>query len=126
MQFLMMVKTSENSQGPMPEALMEAIERGRQDAVEQGHMLDTGGLAPTAASARVRLENGQVATIDGPFTEAKEVVGGFAFMEFSTQQAAIEGATWLMDLHKQHWPGWEGEVEVRQVFRAEGGKCPQH
>lgn len=122
MQFLMMVKAAEDS-GPPPQALMDAIERGRQQAVQNGTMLDTGGLAPTAHSSRIRLSNGQVSTIDGPFTEAKEVVGGFAFMEFPSKEAAIDGATWLMELHKQHWPGWQGEVEVRQVFRSDDG-CP--
>lgn len=120
MQFLMMVKAAENS-GPPPAALMEAIEAGRKEAVSAGRMLDSGGLAPTAGSTRVRLENGTVTLIDGPFTELKEVVGGYAFMEFESKDLAVEGATWLMELHRQHWPGWQGEVEVRQVFRKDCG-----
>jgi hypothetical protein len=120
MQFLMMVKSRENT-SPPPPALMEAIEAGRQDAVAAGAMLDTGGLAPTSHSTCVRVENGRVFPIDGPFTEAKEVVGGYAFMEFPTKDDAVQGATWLMELHRQHWPGWEGEVEVRQIFRGDCG-----
>jgi len=82
-------------------------------------MVASGGLAPTAVSTRVRLSRGQVAAIDGPFTEAKEVVGGYAVFELKSKKEAIEGALRFMELHKKHWPGWEGETEVRQVFGPE-------
>ncbi len=82
-------------------------------------MVESGGLAPTAVSTRVRLCRGQVTAIDGPFTEAKEVVGGYAVFELKSKKEAIEGALRFMELHKKHWPGWEGETEVRQVFGPE-------
>jgi hypothetical protein len=57
--------------------------------------------------------------LDGPFAEAKEVVGGFAQFEFKSKEEAIEAAVRFMELHKKHWPGWEGETEIRQVFGPE-------
>jgi hypothetical protein len=54
--------------------------------------------------------------IDGPFTESKEVVGGFAMMDLKSKEEAIEVAQRFIELHREHWPGWEGESEIRQVF----------
>ena len=54
--------------------------------------------------------------LDGPFTETKEVVGGYAVMEFNSREAAVQSAVEFMELHKKHWPGWEGETEVRQIL----------
>ena len=72
-----------------------------------------------AMSTRVRLTQGKLTTIDGPFAETKEVVGGFAVFEFKSREEAIESAVNFMELHKQHWPGWDGETEVRQIFGPE-------
>ena len=82
-------------------------------------MIGGGGLGPTALGARVRLSGGQLTVIDGPFTEAKEVVGGYAQFELKSKQEAVEGALRFMELHKKHWPGWEGETEIRQMFGPE-------
>lgn len=120
MQFLTLVKTVEGG-GPPPQSFLDAMNRARDEAVKSGKVIDTGGLAPTAMSSCVRLAGGQVRVIDGPYAESKEVVGGFAFLELPSREAAVESATWLMEMHKQHWPGWEGEVEVRQIFRIEDG-----
>jgi len=90
-----------------------------EEAVKAGTMVVSGGLAPTGKSTRVRLSRGQVAAIDGPFSEAKEVVGGFAILEFKSKEEAIEGALQFMELHRKFWPGWEGETEVRQVLGPE-------
>ena len=118
MRFMMLVKSAENS-GPPPKELMDAIAKHAEEAVKEGRMLGSGGLAPTAQSTRVRLSGGQIKVIDGPFTEAKEVVGGYAQFEFNSKQEAIESAKKFMELHKKHWPGWEGETEVRQLFGPE-------
>jgi hypothetical protein len=118
MRFMMLVKSAENS-GPPPKELMDAIAKLAEEASKAGTMVESGGLAPTAMSTRVRLSRGQLTTIDGPFTEAKEVVGGYAVFELKSKQVAIESALRFMELHKKHWPGWEGETEVRQVFGPE-------
>ena len=118
MRFMMMVKAAENS-GLPPKALMDAMEKLTQDAVKNGTMVMGGGLAPTAQSNRVRLSGGKISVIDGPFTESKEVIGGFAIMDLKSKEEALEVAKHFIDLHRQHWPGWEGESEVRQMFGME-------
>lgn len=115
MKYMMIVKHAEN-QGPPPKALMDAINKLAEEAAKAGTMLGGGGLGPTGLGARVRLSGGQVTVTDGPFTEAKEVVGGYAQFELKSKQEAVESAVAFMELHKKHWPGWEGETEVRQMF----------
>jgi hypothetical protein len=115
MQFLMLVKHPEPSVPPTKE-LMDALGRLAEEAAKTGTMVASGGLAATATSTRVRLSRGQVTAIDGPFTEAKEVVGGFAIFELKSKQEAIESAMLFMEVHRKHCPGWEGETEVRQIF----------
>ena len=118
MRFMMMVKHAEN-QGPPPQELIDAMTKIGEEAVKAGTMLGSGGLAPLAQSTRVRVSKGQLTVTDGPFTEAKEVVGGFAQFELKSKQEAIEGAVHFMELHRKHWPGWEGETEIRQIFGEE-------
>ena len=118
MRFMMLVKSAENS-GPPPKELMDAIGKLAEEAIKSGTMLDSGGLVPTALSTRVRLASGRVGVTDGPFAESKEVVGGFAVFELSSKKEAIDSAVRFMELHKQYWPGWEGETEVRQIFGPE-------
>jgi hypothetical protein len=115
MRFMMLVKSAENS-GPPPRELMDAISALAEEAVKSGAMLQTGGLAPTAMSTRVRLTGGRLNTTDGPFVETKEVVGGFAIFELNSKEEAVEATLHFMKLHKQFWPGWEGETEIRQIF----------
>ncbi len=115
MRFMMIVKHAESSGFP-PKPLMDAIAKLSEEAVKAGTMLGSGGLGPTTQGARVRLSRGQVTVVDGPFTEAKEIVGGFAMFEMQSKEEAIKGALRFMELHKEHWPGWEGETEVRQMF----------
>ena len=117
MRYMMIVKHSEN-QGNPPKALMDAIAKLAEDA-KSGTMLGSGGLKSSANGARVKLSGGQVTVIDGPFTEAKEVIGGYAQFELNSREEAVESAVKFMELHKKHWPGWEGETEIRQVFGPE-------
>ena len=119
MRFMMLVKSSEKNSGPPPKELMDAMTKLSEEAVKAGTMIASGGLAPTAASTRVRLSGGKVTAIDGPFTEAKEVVGGYAVFDLKSKKEAIEGALRFMELHKKYWPGWEGETEIRQIFGPE-------
>lgn len=118
MRFMTLVKSAERS-GPPPTALMDASAQLGDEATSAGMLLATGGLAPSAMSTRIRLSGGQLAVLDGPFTEAKEVVGGFAIYEVSSKDEAVAAARRFMELHQEHWPGWEGEIEIRQVFGPE-------
>jgi hypothetical protein len=118
MRFMMLVKHAENS-GPPPKELMDAIAILSEEAVKAGTMLGNGGLAPTAQSTRVRLSKGRLTVNDGPFAEAKEVIGGYAQFEMKSKEEAIQGAVRFMELHKKYWPEWEGETEIRQIFGPE-------
>lgn len=115
MRFMILVKSSERN-GPPPKPLVDAICKAGEEATKSGAMLQSGGLAPTATSSRVRLSGGKIAVLDGPFTETKEVVGGFAMFEFKSKQEAMDAVWQFMELHRQHWPGWEGESEIRQIY----------
>ncbi|MGC1345916.1 MAG: YciI family protein, partial [Methyloceanibacter sp.] len=83
------------------------------------------GLHPTSAGARVRLSEGKVSVTDGPFTEAKEVVGGFAIFDAPSKAEMLKWTTRFMDLHKKYLPGWEGECEVRQIAGPGEKLCDQ-
>jgi len=122
MKFMMIVKHAEN-QGPPPKSLMEAIAKLGEEEAKSGTMLGNGGLTGTAQGARVRLSGGKVTVIDGPFTEAKEVIGGYAQFELKSKEEAVQSAVRFMELHKQHWPGWEGETEVRQMYGPNDFPC---
>jgi len=115
MKFMMIVKHAEN-QGPPPKELMEAISKLVEEDAKTGTMLGGGGLKPTVQGANVRLSGGRVTVTDGPFTEAKEIIGGYAQFELKSREEAIQSAVRFMELHKKHWPGWEGVTEVREMY----------
>ena len=110
MRFMTMVRAAEN-QGAPPEALMHAIAKGSEESARAGTLIDTGGLAPSAIGTRVRVSGGKLSVTDGPFAEAKEVVGGYAVLQVNSKEEAIE---WL-----KRAPFDETEVEIRQVFEAD-------
>jgi len=122
MQYMMIVKHKE-AQGNPPRELMEAINKLSEEAVKAGTMRGSGGLKGTDTGARVVLSNGKVSVIDGPFTESKEIIGGYAQFEMKSREEAIESAVRFMELHKKHWPGWEGETEVRQMYGPDDFPC---
>jgi hypothetical protein len=81
--------------------------------IKAGRMLDTGGLMPLATGAQVRVLDAKLSVVDGPFVEAKEVVGGYAIFELRNKEEALATATEFMQLHKDLFPGWEGICELR-------------
>lgn len=125
MRFMILVKSAETA-GPPPKALMDAIAQLGEQTAREGVLVETGGLLPTAMGARVRLAGDKITATDGPFSEAKEVVGGFAVYKVKSKEEAIERTRRFLELHRKHWPGWEGESEIRQIFDASdfaaGGK----
>ena len=86
MRFMMIVHGPEDfgKAGPPPQALMDAIGKLGEEAFKSGKMVSMGGLFPSAKGARIRQTGGKLVTTDGPFTEAKEVVGGFSIMELAS------------------------------------------
>ena len=116
MKFLMMIKHSENLRTEeIPPSLMEAMGKLVQEGFKSGVLKDTAGLKPTSEAFRVRLSGKQLKVTDGPFTEAKEVVGGYALVELPSREEALKYARQFMDLHRVHWPTFEGESEVRPL-----------
>lgn len=71
---------------------------------------------PSSEGARVRLAKGRITVTDGPFAESKEVIGGWAIVDVDSKAEAIRIATEFMELHREHWPGFDGESEVRAMF----------
>ncbi len=85
--------------------------------MKAGVLVEQGGLLPSSTGARIRLsKDGDITLQDGPFTESKEVVGGFAVYEVPTREEAMKWVRRFVELHKKHWPGWEGTCEVRQMM----------
>lgn len=117
MKFLTFIRHSESHResGP-PAALMKAMGEFVQKSLKDGTLVETGGLLPSKDGARVRLSKGKITVTDGPFTEMKEVIGGWAILELPSKEEAIRVATEFMDLHRKHWPEFEGESEVRPMF----------
>lgn len=113
MRFLSIVTSAE--QGPPPQALLAALARLTEDSIKDGSLVQTGGLAASAAGARVRLKRGKLTVTDGPYTEAKEVIGGYAMLEAPSREEAVAAGVRFMELHQQYWPTWEGECEIRQL-----------
>jgi hypothetical protein len=84
--------------------------------MKEGTLVDTGGLLPSKDGFKIRVENGKLSVTDGPITEAKEVIGGWAILEADTREEILRVSTEFMELHRKHWPGFEGESEVRPMF----------
>ncbi len=123
MKYLVFIRHPESYRhAGVPDALMQAMGAHIEQAMAKGILVDTGGLRSTEEGARVRLGGGKISVTDGPFTEAKEVIGGWAILNASTKQEAIGFATEFMDLHRTHWPAFEGECGVRAMF--EPGEGP--
>lgn len=116
MRFISMVKSNEAKLAPPPKRFLDAMDELVQDAAKDGCvMISAEGLLPTAKAARVRLDGGKVTVTDGPFTEAKEVIGGFAMFETDSMEKMLEWTRRFIEMHKAHLPGWEGEAEIRQI-----------
>ena len=86
-------------------------------------MIDNGGLMPLATGARVRIVDGELSVIDGPFVEAKEVIGGYAIFELRDKAEAVAMAKEFMQLHLDHMPGWDGTCELRAFARRRRRGC---
>jgi hypothetical protein len=117
MRFMTLVKSAENM-GLPPQALMDGIAQLGVEAGQVGVLVEMGGLLPSAMGARLRLSGGKITATDGPFAEAKEVIGGYAVYEVPSKADAMYWCERFLQLHKDTWPEFEGEVELRQVFTA--------
>ena len=91
MKFLMFIKHSEHQRGVQPpKGLMDAMEKFVGESFAKGILKDTGGLKPAKESVFIQSKGGKVTVKDGPFTEAKEMVGGYALVETKTREEALD------------------------------------
>jgi hypothetical protein len=116
MRFLSMVRINENSGLQPSEKLMADMGKLMEEMTTNGKLIDTAGLTPTASGVRVRLAGGKLTVLDGPFTEAKEVIGGYALLEAASKEEAIELTKRFLRVHGDEWTV---ECEVRQLMTHE-------
>jgi hypothetical protein len=113
---MMLIKHTEDYRGKtIPPALMEAMGEFIGEEMKKGRLVDTNGLKSSHKGKKTQLRKAQVTVVDGPFTESKEIVGGYAIVEAASDEEALDIATKFMDLHRLHWPEFEGETELRPV-----------
>jgi hypothetical protein len=112
MRYMMIYRSKEDPRGPTPPSEQELAVMGKyiDEQRRAGVLLATGGLAHSSTGARVRRTDGKVTVTDGPFTEAKELVAGFAIVEAGTRESAIEMAKEFLAI------AGEGESEIRPLF----------
>ena len=119
MRFLSLIRVQENT-GKLPsERLMSEMGKLMGEMSRAGTLLDTAGLMPTAQGKRVRLRGGKISVIDGPFTETKEVIGGYTMLKAESLAEAIVLTERFVELHRED--GWEIDCEVRQVIEPDFG-----
>ena len=118
MRFLSMVRIDENSGRIAGEQLMNDMGKLIEDMTREGALIHTAGLRPTADGVRVRLRKGKLSTVDGPFTETKEVIGGFAILEAASMKEAIELTKRFLRVNGDEW---DIECEVRQLHGPDFG-----
>ncbi|CAM5238129.1 Transcriptional regulator OS=Streptomyces tendae OX=1932 GN=GUR47_16960 PE=3 SV=1 [Streptomyces tendae] len=109
---LIRIEETDTPGGPSPE-LVQRMEKLMEEMTKAGVLLDTAGLTPTAQGTRVHYEGGQLSVTDGPFTETKEVIGGYALLQAKDQAEAIE---WTKRFLKTHEEYWTVTCEVRQLM----------
>ena len=112
MRFLSMVRINEHSHAEITPKLMEDMGKLMDEMTKAGVLISTAGLRPTSEGVRVKLSKGRTSVVDGPFTETKEIVGGYAILETKTKEEAIEATKRFLMVHGD---AWELECEVRQI-----------
>ncbi len=117
MRYLTLLRATRATTPPPPE-LMAAIMRLGEEATAAGSLLDTAGLAPAEPGSRIALTGGDLAVTDGPFAESKEMIS-FALYDVRDRAEVVEWSSRFLKLHRDMWPGWEGEVDIHRVFGPE-------
>ena len=118
MRYMTIVSGPENfgAAGPPPAELYEAVGKLIEDATKSGKLESFGGLKPTAEGTRFRVAKGKMLTTDGPFSESKEVIGGFSIYNFASKDEALEEVRKFSELHARLWPKWQGTIELRPMY----------
>jgi hypothetical protein len=116
MRYMTFIKHTEDYRNAqVPASLYEEMGKFIEEMTKSGNFVSGAGLQPSSAGARVRLSKGKITVMDGPFTETKELVGGYAIIDAKTREEALSIARRFMELHLRHWPAFEGECELRPL-----------
>jgi hypothetical protein len=110
MKFLCLYKPAKPEGTPPTQEEMAAMGKLIDKSMKSGVLLATEGCLPSAKGARVRLSGGKFTVKDGPFTESKEIVGGFALIRANSKEEAIEYTKDFLKI------AGDGETEIRQIF----------
>jgi hypothetical protein len=114
--YLMLIRHLEDYRNAsIPQALLDEMGDFVNEKLKTGTLIDTAGLQPSSKAATVRLSRGKVHVTDGPFTEAKEIIGGYALINASSRKEAIDLATAFVEIHRRTWPEFECTCEVRPI-----------
>ena len=116
MRFLSLVRVAESGQAPS-ERLMAEMGKLMEEMTAKGILVETAGLHPTSEGVRLRNDHGKVTRTDGPFTEAREVIGGYAILEAPSMAEALAATRRFLDVHGDEW---NVECEVRQLAGMDG------
>jgi hypothetical protein len=123
MRFFSMIRVDETTGQVPSEQLMHDMGVLIEELTRSGQLVSTAGLRPTAEGVRVRLHRGgKLSVADGPFTETKEVIGGYAILEAKSKEEAVELTRRFL---KVHGTDWDVECEVRQLDGPESGCAAQ-
>ena len=112
MRYLSMIRINENTGQQPSERLMQEMGKLMEEMTRDGTLVTTAGLRPTKEGVRVRSRYGKLSRVDGPFTETKEVIGGYAVLEATSKAHAIELTKRFLAIHGDEW---DIECEVRQL-----------
>ena len=118
MRFISMIRIDEKTGQVPSEQLMNDMGKLIEELTRSGQLISTAGLRPTSEGVRVRLRRGALSMVDGPFTETKEVIGGYAIFEAKSKAEAIELTRRFLMIHGD---AWDIECEVRQLDGPEFG-----
>jgi hypothetical protein len=118
MRFLSMIRIEENTGQKPSERLMNEMGKLMDEMIEEGTLIRTAGLRPTSEGVRVRSNRGELSRIDGPFTETKEVIGGYAVYEADSMDHAVELTERFLAVHGDEW---DLACEIRPLDGGEFG-----
>lgn len=118
MRFMMIVKGNKDTEAGVPpsEELHSKMMKYNEELIKAGVLLDLGGLKPTSQGARIKFSKGERTVIDGPFTESKELIGGFWIIQVKSREEAIE---WAKRAPAPHGEAKDAEIEIRQFYELE-------
>lgn len=119
MRFLCVYKPGKPEGAPPAQQEMDAMGKLIEEGIKAGWLLSTEGCLPSAKGARVRLSDGKFTVTDGPFTEAKELIGGFAIIRANSKEEAIEHTKYFLRV------AGGGETEIRQLYEAPAAASPK-